>query len=108
MPPQGKVLWKQLAPALKKQGLLTPLRLPVFYGMCLAWGLVCDAAAVLQDEGYTVKGTHGTVKKHPVLTLLHEQLTQFRHYSRQLGIMDGDTEAFTNDELEDILTDEST
>ncbi len=86
LPTAGQALWKNLVPELKRLGLLTPLDLPAFFGLCLSWGLVCDAATTLADEGYTVAGIDKTIKKHPALTMLNEQLTQFRLHCAEFGL----------------------
>lgn len=86
LPRAGKDLWKGQGPKLQKLGLLKEKDAPAFYMLCLSWGLACDAAATVEREGHTVAGTHGTVKKHPALTILNEQLSHYRQYLSEFGM----------------------
>jgi len=86
LPKAGQQFWRALAPELKRLGLLGLKDMPAFYMCCLSWGLACNAAVVIEREGYTVAGTHGTEKKHPALTMLNEQMSQFRQYLSEFGL----------------------
>lgn len=77
---------KEHAAALEDAGRLTPLDRPAFVNLCVAWGQMAEARAVLRKEGMTTQNDRGEVKRHPASMILASAEQAFQRYATAFGM----------------------
>lgn len=64
----GQKLWKSAGPLLVESGSLDDLDRETFETLCRAYHKMVVADGLLEVEGLSVEGLHGTNKKHPAFS----------------------------------------
>jgi len=83
---EAKKLWKELAPELKKRGLLTALDRAAFSGLCASYGHMVEMERIIQKEGSTIVDNRGVTRKHPAVTILNQFFSLFKSFSEMFGL----------------------
>lgn len=89
LPPEARAMWDRTAPRLERAGRLTEDDLESFGALCMAWGLVVDAASTLHRDGMTAPGTGNdreTVKKHPAFQEWRDSMSTFTSLADRFGL----------------------
>ncbi len=93
LPPEGKRLWRYLAPRLAGLGVLSEVDLPAFELMCVHYATAREAALQIGKDGVMVpdpahRAEDGSVpmRKHPALQVLRDSSTAFRGYAATFGL----------------------
>ena len=87
--PEGQSFWNVYAPLLKESGALTPIDIPSFTSLTLAYSQMIKAAKTLEAEGLTAPGTgkeRKTVKRHPAAMIWQTNEAAFRAIAAQFGL----------------------
>ena len=83
---EARKLWKELAPQLKKLGLLTALDGTAFTGLCVSYGRIVEMERIIQKEGSTIVDNRGVTRKHPAGTILNQSFSLFKSFSEMFGL----------------------
>jgi P27 family predicted phage terminase small subunit len=99
LPPEGRALWRALAPQLADLGVLKTTDLPALEVLCLHYALVRRAWKILDEEGPTVENSRLvddadpgagvvvlTVKKHPAASVFRENAMAFKGFATEFGL----------------------
>lgn len=78
--------WKRITPKLAAAGLLTQLDLAVLAGYCGAWGDLCDATRIVQDQGTTFISPRGMLVLHPELRRIEKARAALRAFASEFGL----------------------
>lgn len=82
----GRRLWRELAPKLSQNGLLTELDLPSLLMACAHYDTAVQAARTIRDQGILTIDERGLPRKHPALQVLRDNSTAFRSYADRFGL----------------------
>ncbi|MDY6917389.1 MAG: phage terminase small subunit P27 family [Chloroflexota bacterium] len=77
----ARSLWRELAPQLKKRGLLTPLDRAAFVALCTTYERIRQCDEILGREGVILGN-----KKHPAFAIQARAIDDFRHLAREFGL----------------------
>jgi P27 family predicted phage terminase small subunit len=91
LPPEGKRLWKSLAPMLARLNVLTEADLPALEMTCLHYAVARAALDEMLADGEDGKMAVSTesvtgIKKHPAASVFRENSTAFRMYLTEFGL----------------------
>lgn len=99
LPPEGRALWRALAPQLSDLGVLKSTDLPALEVLCLHYAMVRRAWKILDEQGSTVENlvlvdesdpSAGTitlgVKKHPAAGVFRENAMAFKGFLTEFGL----------------------
>ena len=87
LPPEGRALWKRVAPKLVEKRLLTGENLAVLEGLCAVYATARQSDAVLQRDGLTMTvGTNGYTQQRPEAAISHKNWALFIRYASELGL----------------------
>lgn len=86
LPEGAKAKWRQLAPKLRRLGLLTEVDGEAFAALCLHWSLMLDAAADVEEHGLLIDGPRGAKVKNPSLQVLRDNSAAFAKYAVAFGL----------------------
>jgi len=78
--------WRRITPRLAAAGLLTQLDLAVLAGYCGAWGDLCDATRIVQDQGTTFISPRGMLVLHPELRRIEKARAALRAFAAEFGL----------------------
>jgi len=65
--PAAKTAWRQIVPRLAEVGMLDTVDAPALEALCVNVGLMRRAAAEMAKAPATVSGSHGKVKRNPLV-----------------------------------------
>lgn len=83
---EAKKLWRQLAPEMRRQGLLTVLDRAAFAALCQSWARWRQAEEVLAVEGLTKPGHRAVLRKHPLTTVAQQYQQMVKVWCQELGL----------------------
>ncbi len=86
LPREAKKQWKELAPALEKERLLTEVDGLAFAMLLLHWAQVAEATKILKKEGLITVDERGLPRKHPAHQILRDHSEAFRQYMAEFGL----------------------
>lgn len=99
LPPEGRALWRALAPQLADMGVLKATDLAALEVLCLHYAVTRRAWATIDREGLTVENSvlidpadpgAGTVvlsvKKHPAASVFRENAMAFKGFATEFGL----------------------
>ena len=84
--PEAKKFWKELAPKLKKRGLLTPLDQAAFTALCVSYTRMMETSEILRKEGETITDNRGVQRRNPVATIYSQASAQFKSWCEMFGL----------------------
>ena len=86
MSEEGRRFGEQTARHLLPDGLLEPLYLGPFLGMCSCYGLWSEAQEELAGQGFTITDNRGVVRKNPYVTIEKNFGTLFLKFAEDFGL----------------------
>ena len=90
VPNMGKRFWKEYAPILERNGLLTELDRHSFALLCYTYATWRKAEATLYSEEFKVEGYRGKMKRNPVATIAHQARNDFMEMFKLFGMFSPD------------------
>lgn len=84
--PEAKKLWRQLAPEMRRLGLLTPLDRGPFAALCQCWARWRQAEEVLAEEGMSMPGHRGVLRKHPLTSVAAQYQAALKVWCQEFGL----------------------
>lgn len=78
--------WRRIVPQLARAGLLTTLDRAVLVGYCTAWGDLCEATRVVQEQGTTYVSPRGMLVLHPELRRIEKARAALRAFAAEFGL----------------------
>ena len=78
--------WDEHAEELERLGILTGADTSAFRLMCEHYAVAIKASKELREQGFTVKGRDGFVKKNPLAQVFRDNSVAFRGYAEQFGM----------------------
>ena len=84
--PEAKRLFNDLGAVLIEKGILTALDQSSFELLCVAWGRIQTASAILTKDGAVIEDARGSLKLHPANRLLNMSQKHFDWLSNQFGL----------------------
>ena len=79
--------WDNWAPELVKQGILTPLDMAIFTGLCQSYAdyvMACQEVNKLDDK--FLKTSQGNVKPHPWIEVKNKSFNNFVQCAKEMGL----------------------
>lgn len=86
LPKEARKLWKEYAGTLQELGLASELDRPALERLCILHARLKALEAELAEAALVVKGTYGTQKKDPRITIYLQLLREYREYLRAFGM----------------------
>ena len=83
---EGRVMWGELGPKLRRLGLLTDLDLNSFARLCQLHGRWLAASRFIQENGATYMGPGGLEKRHPMAAVAADLERQLLALEQHFGL----------------------
>lgn len=84
--PVAVAKWAELAPTLKRRGILTDLSRDLLASACMHWEMMVRCYHRVSRDGPVVKNARGRWVKHPVLQVLRENSAALRDCLSRMGM----------------------
>lgn len=84
---EAKAVWKQMAPALQKAGLLTVLDVAAFTCLCQCAAEIEIASKILKQDGHVItSGDKGYKQQHPAVGMLRSAWRMLLSFAGEFGL----------------------
>jgi P27 family predicted phage terminase small subunit len=84
--PDARREWDRITPKLVAAGLVSQLDLGVLVGYVTAWGDLCEATRVVQEQGTTFISPRGMLVLHPLLKTIERSRQSLRAFASEFGL----------------------
>ena len=84
--PEAKRLFNKLGKQLIEKKILTALDQSAFELLCVSWGHIQAASAILTKDGAVIDDKRGSLKLHPANRMLSMAQKHFNWFSNQFGL----------------------